>query len=179
MEILLVYREEELGKEFKKRFYSEPGVNCIKSDICTLVCDVIASPGNSRGDMGGGLDLAVRERFGTGIEARLRAKIKSCFSGKIPVGKAVVLPTGDPLIPWFISAPTMVEPGEIWGTRNAEKAMLAILQEAQKLREVRKIAIPGLGTGVGGLSAKEAVIQMWAGYKKFINCGGEKNAKKV
>lgn len=179
MEILLVYREQKLGEEFNNKFSCETGVKILKGDICSLVCDAIASPGNSKGDMGGGLDLAVRKRLGPGIEDKLKAKINSRFAGRIPVGEAVVLPTGDPLIPWLISAPTMIEPGDIRGTRNAEKAMLAILREAKKNEEIKKIAIPGLGTGVGGLSAKGAVSQMWSGYKKFKSWAGEKNENQI
>ncbi len=175
MKILLVYRDEKLGDEFRKRFGAEKGFEIIKGDICNLTCDAIASPGNSKGDMGGGLDLAVRERFGIRIEKRLKKKIEDCFGGHLPIGTAITLPTDDPQIPWFISAPTMIFPGEISRTDNVEKAMQAILEAARAEGKIKKLAIPGLGTGVGGLGYEEAVWQMWKGYRKTKKGEGKKD----
>ncbi len=152
--------------EFRKKFGQEKQLEIVEGDICSLPCDAIASPGNSRGDMGGGLDLAVRNRFGFHLEKVLKEKIKECFGGQLPVGKAILISTKDPLIPYFISAPTMVEPGKIKGTKNAEEAMRAILQIAQKNKRIKKVAIPGLGTGVGGLPVEEAVAQMWKAFNE-------------
>ncbi|WP_412539467.1 hypothetical protein R8Z50_26975 [Longispora sp. K20-0274] len=72
------------------------------------------------------------------------------------------MPTGDAAIPWLIAAPTMrvpmILPGE---TVNPYLAMRAVLREAARQR-IGTVAVPGLGTGVGRVSAAVCARQIRA-----------------
>lgn len=167
----MIYRDRELGREWRKKWAEQKGVKIRAGDICQLQCDAIVSPGNSRGDMGGGLDYLIRDRFGQELEKRLKQEIKNFYGGFLPVGQAVIIPTFDCSIPWFVSVPTMESPREIKGTDNVERAMQAVLRAVNRKDQVKTVAVPGLGTGVGGLSYNEAAEQMYRGFLKY--CQGE------
>ena len=57
--------------------------------------------------MDGGIDLPYLRYFGTDLQARVHAKIRSSFFGELPVGQATVVPTDQPIVPYLVSAPTM------------------------------------------------------------------------
>jgi O-acetyl-ADP-ribose deacetylase (regulator of RNase III) len=108
--------------------------------------------------MGGGID-AVYARWFPGISDRVRA----ASGGNLPVGEAVIVPTGVERPAWLVSAPTMNRPGlrlpsDGGAARAAAAAVLRLwrdgaLPDGGRVRDaVHTIAVPGLGTGVGGLS---------------------------
>ena len=55
MNILLVYRDAELGEAWRTAFAGSAGVQIVPADITQLECDAIVSPANSFGFMDGGL----------------------------------------------------------------------------------------------------------------------------
>ena len=77
----------------------------------------------------------------------------------IAVGAAVVTSAGRLWAKYIIHAPTMEEPGTKVGVENARRAARAALIAAA-LRGFDVIAIPGLGTGLGGLDPAEAARAM-------------------
>src|SRR5262249_50311914 len=87
------------------------------------------------------------------------------------VGEALVISTGDIKVPWLISTPTMRVPMKLRQTINAYLAMKAILiagkNHANK-PNIETIAIPGLGTGCGGLDTDVAAYQMRVAYQEVI-----------
>src|SRR5437763_498970 len=67
-------------------------------------------------------------------------------------------------------------PGDVRGTINAYLAMraalIAILEHNQgNPRRIANVAVPGLGTGVGWMSADEASVQMRAAYDMIVSGG--------
>jgi O-acetyl-ADP-ribose deacetylase (regulator of RNase III) len=64
-------------------------------------------------------------------------------------------------------------PGNVAGTINAylalRAALVAVLRHnVSGARPVRSLAVPGLGTGVGGMEFAEAAEQMRAAYDNVI-----------
>ncbi|MFL5743547.1 MAG: macro domain-containing protein [Niastella sp.] len=64
----------------------------------------MVSPANSFGFMDGGVDYVISERLGWGLEKELQKRIKALPEGELLVGRALILETGDPHIPFLISA---------------------------------------------------------------------------
>lgn len=131
--------------------------------------DAIVSPANSYGYMDGGIDLQYRNFFGLKIQNRVQSAIKENFGKKIPVGKALIVPTSHLKIPRLIVAPTMETPEDISQTENVYLAMKAVLERALLYNEfhknhsrkyIKQILIPALGTGVGKMDYFEAAKQM-------------------
>lgn len=133
-----------------------------RGDITALTVTAVVSPANSYGFMRGGVDLAYTNRFGPGLEAALRAKIAAMPGGLLPVGRAVVVPTGDTAIPYCVSAPTMERPMRLSGPEPVRLASRAATVCA--LAEgYASLAFPGMGTGTGGLRADAAAKAMLEG----------------
>lgn len=145
--------------------------NLLETDGPALVC-----PANSFGDMGGGLDKIVDDYFGGAAQTALMAAIREQFWGELPVGVAVVIPVENRRFPLLVAAPTMRIPGGIEGTINAYLAMRAVLVAILKYNQTGEqpiygVAVSGLGTGVGGLSATECAEQMRVAYDNVMRGG--------
>jgi O-acetyl-ADP-ribose deacetylase (regulator of RNase III) len=172
MKLLLVHhRDDDLGRQWRIHFAGAPDVEVIEGDICQVACDAVVSPANSFGFMDGGLDYHLSTRFGWDLQERLQRQIASRPLQELLVGEAIVLPTGDAKVPWLISAPTMRVPMRLRQSVNAYLAMKAILSSALAHRDtpaMETIAIPGLGTGCGGMARDAAARQMAQAYRETI-----------
>lgn len=172
MKWFLIYKDDEsLGDEWRRLFHRQADVEIQRNDICRMNVDAIVSPANSFGFMDGGLDLALSERFGWDLQSNLQRAINARPLKELLVGEALVLPTGDFAVPWLISAPTMRVPMRLRQTVNAYLAMKAILTTALAHADsprIETVAIPGLGTGCGGLNASAAARQMWKAFSEVI-----------
>lgn len=190
MEIVLVGREPELTRAWRRHCGDLPGVIVTDGDILTLAVDAVVSPANSFGFMGGGIDLAYARAFGPHLEARVRAGLAQRWGGELPVGCADIAATapepGDGAIPWLLVAPTMRVPARIDGTVNAYLAARAALRlvatgrfpgdaaafgshAGRPIRDaVRRVAFPGLGTGTGRLSPGSCARQVRAAVEEVI-----------
>lgn len=124
-----------------------------KGDITKIVCDAIVNPANSLGYMGGGVAGAIKRTGGGEIEEEAVSK------APIPVGSAIATTAGRLRCKYVIHAPTMEYPAMRINVENVKLATKAALETAFKLG-VKTIAIPGMGTGVGGVSADEAAKVM-------------------
>jgi O-acetyl-ADP-ribose deacetylase (regulator of RNase III) len=140
--------------------------------------DAVVSPANSFGRMGGGIDLAYARWF-PGIEARVRAASGADRGDELPVGAAVIVPTGIERPAWLISAPTMRRPGtrldpDGAAARAAATAVLRLwrdgtLPDGRPVRAaVRTIALPGLGTGTGGVNPRVCARQVGAALDEIL-----------
>ena len=107
------------------------------------LADAVVSPANSFGFMRGGVDGVYTRVFGEGVESRLQAIIRTLPAEELPVGEALIVPTGHSGIPWLISAPTMRRPSVLHDgdpvRRSARAAMRAGLEQA-----FASIAFPGM-----------------------------------
>ena len=171
MVIALCYCDESLGDAWRHYFSAASNVEITYGDICQIPCDAIVSPANSFGFMDGGLDRALSERFGWDLQDRLQTAIKARPLQELLIGETLTIPTGDTSIPWLISAPTMRVPMSVRTSVNAYLAMKAILLAAlnhEQTPPIRKIAIPGLGSGIGKLAPELVAGQMFQAFKEVM-----------
>ncbi len=118
-------------------------------DITKISCDAIVNPANSYGYMGGGVAGAIKRVGGIEIEK------KAVAQAPIFVGSAVATTAGMLPCQFVIHAPTMRKPAMRIPVENVAKATSAALKLGRQL-DIRQIAIPGMGTGVGGVSPDDA-----------------------
>jgi O-acetyl-ADP-ribose deacetylase (regulator of RNase III) len=128
-------------------------IHIAKADITDMAVDAIVNPANSLGIMGGGVAAAISRKGGPSIQK------EAMSMAPIAVGAAIVTTAGKLWAKYVIHAPTMEEPGTKVGVENARRAARAALIAAA-LRGFDVIAIPGLGTGLGGLDPGEAARAM-------------------
>ena len=120
-----------------------------KGDLTRISCDAIVNPANSFGYMGGGVAGAIKQVGGVEIENEAITK------APIPVGTAVFTVAGSLPCSFVIHAPTMEQPAMRIGVDNVRDATRAALELGVELH-LKTIAIPGMGTGVGGVPVNEA-----------------------
>ena len=161
---------------------TRPGLEVHRGSILEIAPDAVVSPANSFGLMRGGID-AVYSAAWPAIEQRVRSAVLAFHGGELPVGEAVVVPTGAVKPGWLISAPTMREPGFVLpeGTVHPYLAARAVfrmwengrLEDGRPVRRVvRTIGLPGLGTGVGGVSAGTCARQVAAAWDELFADAG-------
>lgn len=170
MRIILSDLNLKILDAWSEFFNEQKNVSVIEADITKIECDAIVSPANSFGFMDGGLDYALSERFGWDFEKKLQKIIKELPESELLVGQALIIETGDKIIPFLISAPTMRIPTNfnIDTSINAYLAMKAILIKAKMDERINSVAIPGLCTGVGKMQPIIAARQMFQAYKEII-----------
>ncbi|MER3601659.1 MAG: O-acetyl-ADP-ribose deacetylase [Nitrososphaerota archaeon] len=116
----------------------------LKGDITKIRADAIVNPANSLMMMGGGVAGAIKREGGGEIEREALSK------APVPVGRAIITGAGRLSAKFVVHAPTMERPAM---RTSAEKVYLAtraaLLSAAEAGAE--SVALPGMGTGVGGL----------------------------
>jgi O-acetyl-ADP-ribose deacetylase (regulator of RNase III) len=123
------------------------------SDLTDMPVDAVVNPANSHGLMSGGVAAALKARGGQVVEDEARA------SAPVAVGAAVVTTGGKLFAKHVIHAPTMEEPGQKIGVENVRRATRAALIAAA-YHGFETIAMPSMGTGVGGVDVEEAARAM-------------------
>ncbi len=142
-------------------------VEVIQEDITQLDVEAIVNPANSGLVMGGGLAGIIKDKGGSVIEKEAQRH------APVDVGKAAMTTGGDLPAKHVIHAPTMESPAKNVPPENAGKAMRGILECADE-NGIREVAVPGLGTGVGGVSAEDAAREMVDELKEFDGENPEK-----
>ena len=142
----------------------------------------LVSPANSFGMMRGGLDYQYALDYAEhsiDIEHQVQQVIASEWGGELPVGNAVVVATPQhPRWLGLIVAPTMRSPGNIAHTDNAYRAFRAALLAVMAWnwqnpdRPLGRMACPGLGTGVGGITPRAAAMRMRAAWEAVVDGDG-------
>ena len=168
MQLWLVDLDADIHAAWHKEFSEFEDVVIRHGDILLVAENTIVSPANSYGWMDGGIDQHYLDYFGLQLQARLQAEIDESRGGKLEVGAALLVRTGDQRIPFLISAPTMVNPGPV-GPENAFFAMSAALKVAAlNANLVTKLFCPGLGTGIGGVDPQLAAREMANAWRKWV-----------
>lgn len=124
-------------------------IHIARSDITEMPVDAVVNPANSLGIMGGGVAGALSRKGGPSIQR------EAMSLAPIAVGAAVVTTAGQLWAKHVIHAPTMEEPGEKVGVENVRRATRAALIAAARY-EFETIALPGMGTGLGGVDPSDA-----------------------
>lgn len=110
--------------------------------------DALVNPVNTVGVMGKGLALAFRQHF----DLNHRLYVAACQAGELRVGKMFVTQTGQVSGPrWVVNFPTKQhwrQPSQLRWVSDG----LVDLRRFIAQHQVRSIAIPALGAGLGGLA---------------------------
>jgi len=128
-------------------------ITIIQGDITNLMVDAIVNAANSYSYMGGGVAGAIKRIGGEEIE------MEAVSCAPIPIGSAVVTTAGKLKCKKVIHAPTMEQPASLIDVGNVKEATRAALECAEE-NGLKRIAIPGLGTGVGGVPMDKAAKAM-------------------
>ena len=164
LRVSLCDRSPEVARTFADLFQGADGVEVIEGDLLNLDCNALVSPANSFGFMDGGIDQAIDRFYAGAAQRAVMGRIADRFYGELPVGAATVIGMASRRFPFLVVAPTMRVPGDVRGTLNAylamRAAMAAVLDHREGTERIASVAVPGLGTGVGGMSAEVSGVQM-------------------
>lgn len=136
------------------------GISIVQGSILETDADVIVNAANSRGIMGGGVAGVIKRAAGVEVEDEARKQ------APIPVGKAVLTSGGKTKFKGIIHAPTMPQPAMQIPPHNVALATRAALALGDS-HGFTSIAIPGMGTGVGGVAHAEAAALMVKEIKAY------------
>jgi O-acetyl-ADP-ribose deacetylase (regulator of RNase III) len=139
-------------------------IQAVRGDITDLVTDAITNAANDHLWMGSGVAGAIRRRGGEAIEREAVAQ------GPIPVGTAVATTAGDLPSRYVIHAAVMGQDlrTDIPTVASTTRSVLT-LSEGMGLASV---AMPLLGTGVGGLDLDEVASTMTGVVAETAREGG-------
>ena len=129
---------EAWEKELERRPRLAALCSVVAGGITDLRVDAVVSPANSFGFMRGGVDGVYTRVFGEGVESRLQAIIRTLPAEELPVGEALIVPTGHT------------------GIRAGLEQTFA------------SIAFPGMGTGTGRLPFDAAAKAMFDGMEEAL-----------
>lgn len=144
-------------------------ITFVKDDIACVEADVIVNAANGIGFMGGFIGRffklkGVAESLHYHSKGKIERLAKKEVKKKKPKkGEVYVTPAESLKAKWIFHAVTMKRPGTWSYIETVETCLQNIIMEAKRL-DVKTIAIPGLGTGTGGLKLSE-VIPL---YKKYL-----------
>lgn len=127
-------------------------VRIIPGDITSLRCDAIVNAANDHLWMGGGVAGAIKQRGGDEIER------EAVRRGPIPVGEAIATGAGRLPCRHVIHAVTMGQ-----DLTTSERAIRSATRSALRLADrlgLESVALPALGTGVGGFPLEQAAAVM-------------------
>lgn len=128
-------------------------IRVMQGSILDVDVDAIVNAANSLGLMGGGVAGVIKRAAGHEVEAEARRQ------APIAVGTAVLTSGGRTRFRGIIHAPTMPEPGMRIPPENVTLATRAALALADE-QGFESIAMPGMGTGVGGVAPADAARVM-------------------
>lgn len=135
-------------------------ISIAQGSILEVEAEVIVNAANSLGFMGGGVAGVIKRAAGAEVEDEARRL------APIAVGNAVLTSGGKTKFAGIIHAPTMPRQAMKIDPQNvalATKAALALADE----RGFASLAIPGMGTGVGGVAHDEAAAVMVKEIRAF------------
>ncbi len=136
-------------------------ITIVRGDITQSQAEAIVNPANSRLIMGGGVAGAIRRAGGPTIEKEALQR------APIEIGDATATNAGKLAAQYVIHAPTMPLPAMSTDLESVEKATSAALRVARNLR-LSSIAVPGMGTGVGGVPVNDAAQTMVSAIRKHL-----------
>lgn len=135
-------------------------ITVVQGSILEAEVEAIVNAANSLGIMGGGVAGVIRRAAGPAVEEEAMAQ------APIPVGQAAVTSGGATRFSRIIHAPTMPQPGMAIPASNVALATRAALSAADG-KGLASLAIPGMGTGVGGVAPAEAALAMVTEIRAF------------
>jgi O-acetyl-ADP-ribose deacetylase (regulator of RNase III) len=181
-QVVLCAIDESMAAAWREIAAERPRIQVYQGSILETGVDAVVSPANSFGLMRGGID-AVYSTAWPSIEQRVRSAVLALHGGELPVGSAVVVRTGAQRPGWLFSAPTMREPATLLpeDTVHPYLAARAVFRMWHDGRTedgrpvcdvVHSIAVPGLGTGIGGVSPSTCARQVAAAWDELFADAG-------
>ncbi len=128
-------------------------IDVVQGSILEVEAEVIVNAANSLGFMGGGVAGVIKRAAGVEVEEEARK------AAPTPVGKAILTSGGKTKFKGIIHAPTMPQPAMRIPADNVALATRAALTLADE-KGFASVALPGMGTGVGGVKLDEAATRM-------------------
>lgn len=167
--------DAKLAMAWEQVFASSEAIIVSRGDYFEQAADAMLSPANSFGIMDGGLDAAIRDHLGHGIQQRVQEMILRDWYGEMPVGTAAVVETAHETWPFLVAAPTMRIPESVANSLNAylafRAALLAVMHhnEGATGRKIDSMLVCGLCTGVGKMEPRRCAAQMRVAYRAIAD----------
>ncbi|MGX7823640.1 macro domain-containing protein [Actinokineospora sp. 24-640] len=178
LELVLCAVDEPLASAWQSAAAGRRRVRVHRGSVLDVAAQAVVSPANSYGWMRGGIDALYARSFPR-VEEAVRSAVLAYHGGELPVGEALVVPTGTRAPRWLISAPTMREPATTLPPDTVHPYLAAravfrlwrdgVFDDGAPVRaDVRTVAMPGLGTGVGGVSPQTCARQVAAAWDEIF-----------
>ncbi|MEU5188914.1 macro domain-containing protein [Streptomyces klenkii] len=173
LKVVLTDLNASVVEAWRAAFADTPGIEIRTGSILDEKADAWVTPTNSRGRMDGGVDAAIKRYLGAGIQLRVQRAIRDQFSGSLPVGSAVCVPSGAVNPKFLISTPTMEHSSEnVSETLNVALACAAAFQAIHRRNDeapgsIESVALVGMGAQTGRVPARVCANLMWTGYTLF------------
>lgn len=167
-------RNRDVAVALAEAFGDLACVEVLLGDLLDTSPDAVVCPGNSFGDMGGGFDKAVDDFHGGRAQPAVARAIASRCFGELAVGSSLVVEVpAATRVRFLIMAPTMRVPGNSANSIAAYLATRAALvalanHNTSGAQRITSVAIPGMCTGVGGMSFMEAASQMRTAFASVV-----------
>lgn len=131
-----------------------------KGDITDFEGDAIVNAANTELILGSGVAGAIREKGGYEIQAECNK------TGSIPLGEATLTPAGNLKARFVIHAAGMHLGGQV-ETEALKNCTLSSLKLADKFN-IKSLAFPAIGTGVGGYPLKKCAEVMLGVVNEYL-----------
>src|SRR5581483_2077543 len=123
-------------------------IHYVRGDILEADAEALVNTVNSVGVMGRGIALQFKRAY----PGNFKEYASACKRGEIQPGRMFVFDTGELTNPrYIINFPTKVDWRGKSRIEHIESGLNALIEEI-KTREIKSIAIPPLGSGLGGLN---------------------------
>jgi len=144
-------------------------IEIVLGDITEYEGDAVVNAANNHFWMGGGVAGAIKRKGGQQIEN------EAMKQGPRPVGDSIITSAGDLNVKYVIHAAVMGQDLQT-DVDKIKKATSSALRLADS-SNIKSIAFPALGTGVGGFPIQEAAKIMLSTVKEYLQIS--KNIEKV
>ncbi len=124
----------------------------MKKDIFKSDCQAIVNPVNCVGVMGAGLAKAFKEKYPEVFETYLKACNQTDMSKKLRIGTCLTVRANDGK--FIINLPTKDHFKNPSKMEYVEKGVDALIRNILHF-DIKSVAIPALGAGLGGLNWKD------------------------
>ncbi len=135
-------------------------INLVKGDITEVKADAVVNAANTDLILGSGVAGAIRKKGGDSIQDECR-KI-----GSIPLGQAAITGGGNLRTRFVIHAAGMHLGGRVSEVSLRDCTHNSLLRASEK--NLRTIAFPAIGTGVGGFPVKDCARVMVDTVSEFL-----------
>lgn len=122
-------------------------------DLTQVQADAIVNAANGIGPMGGGVAAALRRAAGREVEEEAIARCKK--EGPFAPGSVYVTGAGHLKARFLLHAVTMTYPAQPSSVEIVERCLHRLVEVAQQM-QLRRVALPFLATGVGGVRYEES-----------------------